>query len=64
MEGQRDEALHWLRKAIQIGNDNYPLLRDSSKLAALRGEPAFVELLEDQRVRWEARVRAESASGA
>jgi serine/threonine-protein kinase len=64
MEGQRDEALHWLRKAIQIGNDNYPLLRDSSKLAALRGEPAFVELLEDQRVRWEARVRAEPASGA
>ncbi len=60
MEGMTEEALEWVRRAVAIGNENYPHLARTPKLDGLRGDPRFVELLEELRARWEAR-RAEAA---
>jgi serine/threonine-protein kinase len=55
MEGMTDEAIEWVRKAIQLGNENYPLFAESRKLDNLRTDPRFQALLEDLRWRWDAR---------
>jgi serine/threonine-protein kinase len=62
MEGMTEEALEWVRLAVRIGNENYPLLARTSKLDGLRADPRFQELLEELRQRWEARRRAEEAA--
>ena len=62
MEGMAEDALEWLRLAVRIGNENYPLLLRSPKLDGLRGDPRFVELLEELRERWDERRRAEEAA--
>ena len=58
MEGMADDAVEWLRTAVRIGNENYPLLATSRKLDALRSDPRFAELLEDLQRRHEARRQA------
>jgi len=55
MEGMSDEALEWVRHAIKLGNENYPLFAGSSKLYSLRDDPRFVELMTDLKQQWEAR---------
>jgi serine/threonine-protein kinase len=55
MEGLADEAIEWVRYAIKLGNENYPLFADSSKLNCLRADPRFVALMDDLKQRWEAR---------
>ena len=55
MEGMADEAIEWVRLAIRLGNENYPLFAQSHKLDRIRADPRLVELLEDLRKRWEAR---------
>jgi eukaryotic-like serine/threonine-protein kinase len=62
MEGMTGEAIDWVRRAVRIGNENYPLLASTSKLDALRGDPRFQELLEDVHRRWDERRRAEEAA--
>ncbi len=59
MEGMTEEALEWVRRAVAIGNENYPHLARTPKLDGLRGDPRFAELLEELRTRWDAR-RAEA----
>jgi len=59
MEGMAEEALEWVRTAVRIGNENYPLLARSAKLDSLRPDPRFAELLEELRQRWESRRREE-----
>jgi serine/threonine-protein kinase len=55
MEGMADDAIEWLRLAVRIGNENYPLFAGSRKLDCLRSDARFQELLEELRSRWEAR---------
>ncbi len=62
MEGMTEDALEWVRLAVRIGNENYPLLARTAKLDALRADPRFAELLEDLRRRWEDRRLAEGAA--
>jgi len=62
MEGMTEDALEWVRHAVRIGNENYPLLARTAKLDALRADPRFVELLEELRQRWDERRRAEEAA--
>ena len=55
-----------MRRAIRLGNENYPLFAQSHKLDGIRSDPRFVELMEDLRRRWEARreeAPLKSASG-
>jgi len=51
--GQRDPALHWLRKAMARGFINYPYLAQTdSLLNSLRGDPEFEQVLEEVKGRW------------
>ncbi len=62
LEGMVEEALEWLRRAVRLGNENYPLFAGSRKLDGLRGDPRFQELLEDLKRRWQDR-RSRDAVG-
>jgi serine/threonine protein kinase/tetratricopeptide (TPR) repeat protein len=64
MEGMTEDALEWVRLAVRIGNENYPLFASTPKLAPLRSDPRFTELLEELRQRWEARRREEERESA
>ncbi len=58
MEGMKEAALEWVRLAVWIGNENYPLFEKSRKLDSLRDDPRFVELMSDLKRRWEDRREA------
>jgi serine/threonine-protein kinase len=58
MEGMVEDALEWIRLAVRIGNENYPLVARSPKLDALRADPRFADLVEELRQRFEERRRA------
>ena len=56
--GRTDDALRWLRTAVQYGFINYPnVSANDAFLAPLRGESAFVALMAELRPRWDAVVR-------
>jgi serine/threonine-protein kinase len=61
MEGLLEEALEWIRLAVRIGNENYPLVARTPKLDALRADPRFADLVEELRQRWEERRADEPA---
>jgi serine/threonine-protein kinase len=62
MEGMPEDALEWVRLAVRIGNQNYPLLARTPKLDALRPDPRFAEILEELRRSWDDRRRAVEAA--
>lgn len=55
MENQRDEAIEWIKKAVSLGNENYPLFADSNRFDNLRSDLRFVDLLNELKKRWEER---------
>ena len=56
MEAMADEASEWVRHAVKLGNENYPLFADSRKLDSLRGDPRFRDLMDELKRRFEQRV--------
>jgi len=61
MEGMTDEALHWVRHAVRIGNENYPLFADSRKLDSLREDPRFGQILAELKRLWDERRARDQA---
>ena len=55
MEGIPEESIEWVRVAIKLGNENYPHYANTRKLDSLRGDPRFVQILDDLKRGWEAR---------
>jgi serine/threonine protein kinase/Flp pilus assembly protein TadD len=47
VEGDESEALHWLRRAIYLGNENYPWLAKNPAWNRLHGHADFERILED-----------------
>jgi serine/threonine-protein kinase len=47
VEGDSSEALHWLRRAIYLGNENYPWFQKNPAWANLRTNGDFERILED-----------------
>lgn len=47
VEGDESEALHWLRRAIYLGNENYPWFSINPAWSKLRGHSDFERILED-----------------
>ncbi|MDT5270405.1 MAG: eukaryotic-like serine/threonine-protein kinase [Acidobacteriota bacterium] len=45
MLGERDEALHWLDRAIDLGNENRTWFESDPNWEALREDPRFVALM-------------------
>ena len=47
VEGDESEALHWLRRAIYLGNENYPWFMKNPAWNRLRAHTDFERILED-----------------
>lgn len=47
VEGDESEALHWLRRAIYLGNENYPWFQMNPSWSRLKGHSDFERILED-----------------
>jgi serine/threonine protein kinase/Tfp pilus assembly protein PilF len=47
LEGDESEALHWLRRAIYLGNENYPWFSINPAWRKLSGHGDFERILED-----------------
>jgi len=47
VEGDASEALHWLRRAIYLGNENYPWFQKNPAWNNLRTNADFERILED-----------------
>jgi serine/threonine-protein kinase len=47
VEGDESEALHWLRRAIYLGNENYPWFVKNPAWNRLRAHTDFERILED-----------------
>lgn len=49
---RESEALQWLRKAITLGNENYPWFCNNPDWKDFQDNPKFKEILEPLRVQW------------
>lgn len=49
VDGDESEALHWLRRAIYLGNENYPWFSINPAWSRVRGHTDFERILEDLR---------------
>ncbi|QNI35579.1 serine/threonine-protein kinase [Edaphobacter albus] len=47
VDGDESEALHWLRRAIYLGNENYPWFSKNPAWKRLSGHTDFERILED-----------------
>jgi serine/threonine-protein kinase len=47
VEGDASEALHWLRRAIYLGNENYPWFSKNPAWRAMSDNADFQRILED-----------------
>jgi len=52
VEGDSTEALHWLRRAIYLGNENYPWFQKNPAWNNLRTNADFDRILEDLKRAW------------
>ena len=53
--GYRDDAMRWLRQAVECGFINYPFLsKRDANLAGLHGDAEFEELMQHVQRRWQA----------
>jgi serine/threonine protein kinase/tetratricopeptide (TPR) repeat protein len=53
MLGERQPALTWLRRAVQVGNHNYPWFRRDKNWDSLRNDPDYQGIMEEVRHNWE-----------
>ncbi len=52
VEGDSTEALHWLRRAVYLGNENYPWFQKNPAWNNLRTNADFERILEDLKKAW------------
>ncbi len=52
LEGDESEALHWLRRAIYLGNENYPWFSINPAWRKLNRHADFERILEDLKKSW------------
>ncbi|HEY1810652.1 MAG TPA: protein kinase [Acidobacteriaceae bacterium] len=52
VDGDESEALHWLRRAIYLGNENYPWFSKNPAWNRLREHSDFERILEDLKKSW------------
>jgi len=46
MEGEREEALKWLRRALELGNHNRAWFEKDKNWDALRGDPEYQQIIQ------------------
>ena len=57
LAGKTDDAVKWLRTTTDTGMPNYPLFVRDPFLDRIRKSPAFIRLISDLKIRWEAYQR-------
>jgi len=60
--GDKENALPWLRRAVELGNHNYPWFERDKNFDKLRNDTDYRTVMGDVRQRWE-RYRKEFGSG-
>jgi serine/threonine-protein kinase len=50
--GEREEALAWLRRAVEVGNHNYPWFQKDKNYDSLRDDPEYQRIMEEVRQHW------------
>ncbi|MBI4264469.1 MAG: hypothetical protein HY657_08840 [Acidobacteria bacterium] len=50
---ERTAALAWLRRAVELGNHNYPWFSRDRNYDRLRGDPGYDQVLTQVRRHWE-----------
>ncbi len=50
--GDREEALAWLRRAVRLGNHNYPWFQRDKNWDKLRGDPEFQKIMREVEGYW------------
>ncbi len=51
--GDREEALTWLRRAVEVGNHNYPWFQRDKNWDKLRGDAEYKRIMEEVQRRWQ-----------
>ena len=51
--GERQQALTWLRRAVQVGNHNYPWFQRDKNWDRLRNDPDYQHIMDEVRHNWE-----------
>ena len=58
LAGKVREAVEWLRKTVEYGMPNYPLFERDPHLDRIRRDAAFIQFMQEFRLRWEEYTRA------
>jgi serine/threonine protein kinase/Flp pilus assembly protein TadD len=51
--GERDQAILWLKKAVALGNHDYPWFQRDKNFVRLRSDPEYQRIMQDVRQHWE-----------
>jgi tetratricopeptide (TPR) repeat protein len=51
--GDREQALAWFRRAVEVGNHNYPWFQRDKNYDKLRNDPEYERTMEEVRKHWE-----------
>jgi len=51
--GERDSALRWLKRAVELGDHEYPYFAQDRNFVSLRGDPEYQAIMADVKKRWE-----------
>jgi len=51
--GEKEQALAWLRRAVDVGNHNYPWFQRDKNYDKLRGAAEYQRIMEEVRRHWE-----------
>jgi tetratricopeptide (TPR) repeat protein len=51
--GERAPALAWLRRAVELGNHNYPWFQKDKNYDTIRSDPEYQKILDGVRQHWE-----------
>ena len=54
MLGDRQRALLWLRRAVELGDVNYPWFQKDKIYDSLRGDAEYQTIMADVKKKWEA----------
>ena len=51
--GEKETALAWLRRTVELGNHNYPWFKRDKNWNNLRSDPEYQRILADVQRHWE-----------
>jgi Tfp pilus assembly protein PilF len=61
LQNDNEESLKWFRRAIDMGNENYPWFQNDPTTNNVRSDPRYQEIMDDLRERWERLTGARSS---